>query len=146
LSYTYALLNCYRTSISSEINDKNQLDPTASKQSTTLPIQQVDEPKKTINCKYFGSIQVLKPHGMDELNDAIWKIYNKLVTKNVKEEDEVNNDSDDNGPNYDDDREEEEEDEDDFVKNKIKQKLKNIQVTVSPSSILAELLLSNNVS
>lgn len=35
----------------------------------------VDEPKKTINCKYVGSIVVHRPSGMNVLNDAIDNLY-----------------------------------------------------------------------
>lgn len=34
-----------------------------------------DEPKKTVKCKYLGSILVSKPTGINILNDAIEKIY-----------------------------------------------------------------------
>jgi len=35
----------------------------------------MDEPKKTIRCRYLGSTQVLKPSGIDVLNAGIEKIY-----------------------------------------------------------------------
>ena len=35
----------------------------------------IDEPKKTINCKYIGSIVVKRPSGMEILNDAIDSLY-----------------------------------------------------------------------
>lgn len=41
----------------------------------------IDEPKKSINCKYIGSIIVNKPSGMDVLNDAIDQMY--LASYNI---------------------------------------------------------------
>lgn len=42
-------------------------------------VSAMDEPKKTISCKYLGSTCVGKPSGMDVLNDAIEKIYVKSL-------------------------------------------------------------------
>jgi hypothetical protein len=54
---------------------------------TTKPVQVIDEPKKSINCKYIGSTIVDKSSGMDTLNDAIWKTY-KMVVGDIDNDDD----------------------------------------------------------
>lgn len=46
--------------------------------------QAQEEPKKSIRCKYLGSIQVNKPSGMTILNEAIDKIYARCLNEYKK--------------------------------------------------------------
>ena len=79
-------------------------------QANSLLPAPMEEPKKSIRCKYLGSTEVFKPTGMKVLNDAIEKIYQKtfdeykqakkekqlkrrkrMLIKNSNSEEEVNN-------------------------------------------------------
>ncbi len=95
----------------------------------------IDEPKKTINCKFIGSILVEKPNGMKILNDAIDKLYIQTYKSYLREsrQEYVNNNDDFSEIN--------EENLEDILLNKdknidlIKDKWDNVSVTISPSTI-----------
>ena len=57
---------------------RQEVEPNA-EVSDVLPLikfpSPIDEPKKTINCKYIGSITVNRPNGINVLNDAIDNLY-----------------------------------------------------------------------
>jgi hypothetical protein len=88
----------------------------------------VDEPKKTINCRYVGSIIVKRPSGVDILNDAIDSLYLNSY-KSAFEND------------FDNSSLEQEEIFEDVLSNKdktidtVKSKWLNVAVTISPSTI-----------
>jgi hypothetical protein len=121
----------------------------------------MEEPKKTIRCRYLGQINVNKPSGMDVLNEAIGKIYTnafdqykkekrqkkkaakkkymKMQKKNnIKEEDYLELDNNNSNNNGDDD----DDDDDDTISfdnlldlNTEKNLGSDVYVTISPSNV-----------
>ena len=91
----------------------------------------IDEPKKTFNCKYIGSTNVNKPNGMDELNNAIDKLYTSTYKAYLE----------DNSQEYDNNFNEATDDLNEILLNKdttidlVKTKWQNVAVTISPSTI-----------
>jgi hypothetical protein len=69
-------------STASSSDMSNSISETTNSNSSTLLannnfLAPMEEPKKTIQCRYLGSLLVNKPTGMSVLNDAIEKIYQK---------------------------------------------------------------------
>ena len=126
----------------------------------------MDEPKKSISCKYLGSSSVPKPSGMVTLNEAIEKIYlnalgeykrkkkqNKLKNKNVFKLRRENS-SDKEIRNSDDDDDDDDEDEElDYRENAFSFDLLDlnrekklgidVNIVVSPSTVSVRKLSAN---
>lgn len=65
---------------------KSSLDDERTKSETTPCFPKpMDEPKKTIHCRYLGNIQVNKPSGIDVLNVGIEKIYSNAYDEYKRE-------------------------------------------------------------
>ena len=128
----------------------------------------MDEPKKSISCKYLGSSSVSKPSGMVTLNEAIERIYlnaldeykrkkkqNKLKNKNLfklrrenSSDKEIKNSDDDEDDDDDDDEEELDYRENAFSfdlldLNREKKLGIDVNIIVSPSTVTVRKLSAN---
>lgn len=100
------------------------------KKEQSLNSSSIDEQKKMIRCLYIGSVHVLKPNGINILNDAINKIYRDSVYRYYEDLAPVDEDSIDL------------DDIDDNVKDS---KWHLVSLTITPSNILAIKLDENEI-
>lgn len=129
-------------------------------------ISPMDEPKKTIKCKYLGSIIVSKPSGMDTLNEAIENIYMKSLEeyKRIKKQNKFKNKNQFKTSDYFEEKneyeDEDDEDEDDDYENyrenspsfdplntnRDKKLGHDVEVVVSPSTVSVKKINSTDGS
>ena len=67
------------TSCQNKTEFKGQIHKSQTESDGLKLVGATEEPRKTIECKYLGSVNVAKPAGMDVLNEAIEKIYVKAI-------------------------------------------------------------------
>jgi hypothetical protein len=129
--FIYFKIYIFRPNLLNEIKRQENAE-SSSEAANFLPLIKfptpVDEPKKTINCRYVGSIIVKRPSGVDILNDAIDSLYLNSY-KSAFEND------------FDNSSLEQEEIFEEVLSNKdktidtVKSKWLNVAVTISPSTI-----------